>query len=286
MSDASDFFDMNRAPIRIGTLRLKVRDLEGISAFYQAVLGLKVIEAGARSVTLGTGSKPLLTLEGDQKLAPRDPRQPGLFHSAFLLPSRAELARWLTHVAEQRVPLQGASDHNVSEAIYLADPEGNGIEVYADTPLARWRGAGGEVHMTTEPLDLEKLLKAGAGSRWGGFPEDGMIGHLHLQVGDTALADRFYRDVLGLEITTRYPGASFYGSGGYHHHLAGNVWHSRRAQPQEEETAGLDGFSLLLRDADEREAILVRAEGRGIAVDRRPEGAVLHDPWGFAITLN
>ena len=200
MTNATDFFDMNRAPMRIGSFRLKVRDLEGISAFYQSVLGLKVIEAGAQSVTLGTGSKPLLMLEGDQTLAPRDPRQPGLFHSAFLLPSRAELARWLSHVAQQRVPLQGASDHNVSEAIYLADPEGNGIEVYADTPLSIWRGAGGEIHMTTEPLNLEKLLKAGAGSRWAGFPEDGSIGHLHLQVGDTALADRFYRDVLGFEV--------------------------------------------------------------------------------------
>ena len=286
MSDRNDFFDMTGAPMRIGGFRLKVRDLEGTSAFYQKVLGLKVKEADAGKVTLGTGSQALLTLEGDQRLAPRDPRQPGLFHSAFLLPSRAALARWLAHVAEQRVPLQGASDHNVSEAIYLADPEGNGIEVYTDTPPSRWRGAGGDIHMTTEFLDLEQLLAAGDGSPWTGFPEDGRVGHLHLQVGDTRLADRFYRDVLGFEITARYPGASFYGSGGYHHQLAGNVWHSRRAQPQEEETAGLEGFSLVLRDVEERDAILARAEEQAIAVDRHhPEGPLLHDPWGFAITL-
>jgi len=286
VSERNDFFDMNAAPMRIGSFRLKVRDLEETSGFYRKVLGLKVMETETGQVTLGTGSQALLTLEGDPSLAPRDPRQPGLFHSAFLLPSRAALARWLAHVAEQRVPLQGASDHNVSEAIYLADPEGNGIEVYSDTPPSRWRAAEGDIHMTTEFLDLEQLLAAGDDNPWSGFPEDGRVGHLHLQVGDTAIADRFYRDVLGFEITARYPGASFYGSGGYHHQLAGNVWHSRRAQPQEEESAGLDGFSLVLRDRKQRDAILARAEEQAIAVDRRrPEAPVLRDPWGIAITF-
>ena len=143
------------------------------------------------------------------------------------MPTRADLAHWVAHVAEARVRLQGASDHIVSEAFYLADPEGNGIEVYADRPVARWRGADGNIAMTTDPLDVQDLLAAAEGPGWAGFPQNGSIGHVHLQVGDTTAADGFYRDVLGFDIAADYPGASFYGSGGYHHQLAGNIWNSR-----------------------------------------------------------
>jgi len=239
MTTANDYFDMSAAPLRIGTVRLKVRDLDAVSTFYQSVLGLSPIETGNGRITLGTGSTPLLELAGDPSLSPLDPRQAGLFHTAFLMPTRADLARWIAHVAEARVPLQGASDHLVSEALYLADPEGNGIEVYADRPVSRWHGAGGEITMSTDPLDLQDLLKSAEGTEWSGFPEGGSVGHVHLQVGDTGQADRFYRDVLGLDIAARYPGASFYGSGGYHHQLAGNVWNSRRAGRRPEDMAGL-----------------------------------------------
>jgi catechol 2,3-dioxygenase len=169
MSNAAEFFDVAAAPMRIGTVRLKVGDLKAVTAFYQAVLGLGPVARAGRRITLGTGSVPLLTLEGDPALAPSDPRQAGLFHTAFLVPSRGDLARWLAHIAEARVPLQGASDHIVSEAIYLADPEGNGIEVYADRPLSDWRGLNGEIRMSTDPLDRQGLLKAAKGSAWAGF---------------------------------------------------------------------------------------------------------------------
>ncbi len=229
MTTGNDFFDMDTLPLRIGTVRLKVRDLNAVSTFYQSVLGLSPVATGDDRIILGTGDTPLLELEGNAGLSPLEPRQAGLFHTAFLMPTRSDLARWVAHVAKAHVLLQGASDHIVSEALYLTDPEGNGIEVYADRPVSAWHGEDGEIRMSTDPLDLQALLETAEGTEWSGFPEKGSIGHVHLQVGDTGEGDRFYRDVLGLDIAARYPGASFYGSGGYHHQLAGNIWSSRGA---------------------------------------------------------
>jgi catechol 2,3-dioxygenase len=285
MTIAADDFDMTAAPMRIGAVRLKVRDLRAVSAFYQSVLGLTPVATGEARITLGTGGTPLLELVGDPKLAPLDPRQAGLFHTAFLMPTRADLGRWVAHVAEARVPLQGASDHNVSEALYLADPEGNGIEVYADRPVSDWHGESGEIRMSTDPLDVQDLLQNAEGTEWSGFPEAGSVGHVHLQVGDTAEADRFYRDVLGLDIAARYPGASFYGSGGYHHQLAGNVWNSRRVGKRPEGVAGLDAVEIIVRDAADLDAIAARADSAGLASTRNADGLTLHDPWGTALTL-
>lgn len=285
MTGATGFFDMGTAPMRIGKVRLKVRDLDAVSAFYRDVLGLAVMAGDGREAVLGTGRAPLLALQADPALSPRDRRQAGLFHTAFLMPARADLARWLGHAAATGVRLDGASDHLVSEAVYLADPEGNGIEVYADRPVSRWHGADGGIRMATEPLDMHDLLAAGAGTRWTGFPEDGRIGHVHLQVGDTAAADRFYRDVLGFDIAADYPGASFYGSGGYHHQLAGNIWNSRGAAQRPRNMAGLDAVEIVVRDAAGVAAIASRAEGAGIEASRAGEGVTLRDPWGTAITL-
>ena len=285
MTIAADYFDMTAAPMRILAVRLKVRDLRAVSAFYQSVLGLTPVATGEDRITLGTGGTLLLELVGDPDLAPLDPRQAGLFHTAFLMPARADLARWVAHVVEARVPLQGASDHIVSEALYLADPEGNGIEVYADRPVSDWHGESGEIRMSTDPLDLQDLLQSAEGTEWSGFPEAGSVGHVHLQVGDTAEADRFYRDVLGLDVAARYPGASFYGSGGYHHQLAGNVWNSRRASTRPEGMAGLEAVEILVRDAMNVTAIAARADSAGIASTRNADGLTLRDPWGTAITL-
>lgn len=285
MTIATGYFDIKAAPLRIGAVRLKVRDLDAVSGFYQTVLGLSPIETGKRRATLGTGATPLLELEGGSALASLDPRQAGLFHTAFLMPSRADLARWLVHAVATRVPLQGASDHIVSEALYLADPEGNGIEVYADRPVSRWHDESGEIRMSTDPLDVQDLLESAQGTEWRGFPETGSVGHVHLQVGDTIEADSFYRDVLGLDIAARYPGASFYGSGGYHHQLAGNVWNSRRAGKRPERMAGLDAVEILVRDAADLAAIAARAKSAGIESIKDTGGLTLHDPWGTALTL-
>lgn len=285
MTNATNMFDLKAAPMRIGAVRLKVRDLPAISAFYQEILGLSVLQAGDRSATLGTGATPLLHLSGDPSLAERDPRQAGLFHTAFLMPTRADLARWLTFVGKADVPLQGASDHIVSEAIYLPDPEGNGIEFYADRPVSRWRTPEGEIHMTTERIDIQDLLRAAHDSTWTGFPNDGLIGHVHLQVGDTAQAGRFYSGVLGFDVASRYPGASFFGSGGYHHQLAGNVWNSRGAGPRPDGMAGLDAIEIVVPDAAARRAIAKRAEAASVAITRDGDDLNLRDPWGTQINL-
>lgn len=285
MTTQADAFDLAAAPLRIGRVRLRVRDLDTVAAFYRRVLGLDRLASGPDRVTLGTGTTPLLDLVGDARLASRDPRDAGLFHTAFLLPGRADLGRWLRFAIDTRMPLQGASDHIVSEAIYLADPEGNGIEIYADRPPSVWRGSNGEIHMTTEALDSQGLLASAEGRAWTGFPPGGTVGHVHLQVGDTAAADRFYRDVLGFDIASRYPGASFYGSGGYHHQLAGNVWNSRRAGPRPEGAAGLDTVEIVPNDAALRDLILGRAEAAGVEVSMAGDIPVLRDPWGTRIAL-
>lgn len=285
METDTKFFDMRAAPIRIGSVRLKVRDLDGVASFYKSVLGLAQIGCANGSITLGTNSVPLLELVGDPALAPNDRRQAGLFHIAFLMPSRADLARWLSHVAAARVPLQGASDHIVSEAIYLADPEGNGIEVYVDRPESHWHDPDGAIRMSTDPLDAQDLLTAAEGTEWVRFPDDGMIGHVHLQVGDLAEADHFYSGILGLEVATRYPGASFYGSGGYHHQLAGNVWNSRKVGRRPEGMGGLDAVEIIANGIDTLATIAARAESAGIDVNTDRGGMTLHDPWGIAFTL-
>ncbi len=280
-----DHFDHKNAPLRIGRVRLKVRDLEKVAGFYEAVLGLTRLEEGAGSVTLGSATAPLLELAGDPALTPRDRRDAGLFHTAFLLPSRADLGRWLRFAADRRIPLQGASDHIVSEALYLADPEGNGIEIYADRAPSHWRDARGGIHMTTESMDVDGVLGAAEGSEWAGFPEDGFIGHVHLQVGDTGAAEQFYNGVLGFDIASRYHGASFFGSGGYHHHLAGNIWNSRGAGARPQGSAGLDRVEVIVRDAATRDAILARAHDAGLTIEPDGQSATLTDPWGTDIAL-
>lgn len=285
MTTPTDFFDMSAAPMRVGTVRIKVRDLDTVSGFYQSVLGLAEIARNGREATLGQGQAPLLVLEADPALTPGDRRQAGLFHTAFLMPTRADLAHWVGHIREAGVRLQGASDHIVSEAFYLADPEGNGIEVYADRPVARWRGADGNIAMATEPLDVQDLLASATKGGWAGFPESGSIGHVHLQVGDTVAADRFYRDILGFDIAADYPGASFYGSGGYHHQLAGNVWNSRGAARRPQGMAGLDTVEIIVRDAADIEKIAARAQSAGIEPESGAQGTVLRDPWDTAIAL-
>lgn len=285
MRNAGDVFDHSAAPMRIGKVRLKVRDLARVAGFYRDVLGLRQINTGDGRVTLGAQGAPLLDLIGDPALAPNDPRTAGLFHTAFLLPTRADLGRWLAFAMENRIRVSGASDHIVSEALYLSDPEGNGIEIYADRPPSRWLTPTGTVQMATDPLDVEGVLAAAAGTRWKGFPDQGIIGHVHLQVGDTLAAEQFYRDVLGFTLATRYPGASFLGSGGYHHQLAGNIWHSRNAGPRPSGTAGLDAVEVVVRDAADHARILDRAQAAGLGAKVAGRAATLHDPWGTAITL-
>ncbi len=260
------------APVEIGHVALTVNDLAGMADFYRRVLGLEELSGEGGTVRLGVGDRSLLELREDRGARRGSPREAGLFHTAFLLPSRPALAAWLRHAAETRVQLQGASDHLVSEAIYLADPEGNGIEVYADRPRSAWHDAAGRVKIASEALDLNGLSRA-AIAPWAGAPPGTVVGHVHLQVGDVAAAEEFYGGTLGLPVMARYPGASFFGSGGYHHHLAANVWNSRGAGRRSAATTGLAEVGLL-------------ADPEPLAdIAQRTGGATFEDPWGTGFAL-
>lgn len=227
--------------ISIGRVVLTTRDLPAMRDFYQRVLGLTQLSGGGESVTLGAGGRPLVELRED-KAARSHPNEAGLFHTAFLLPTRADLGRWLYHATGLGVRLEGASDHLVSEALYLRDPEGNGIEIYRDRPREEWDITGDQVRMDTLRLDLNALPHDGV---WQGAPEGTTIGHVHLQVGDLVLADGFFTRDLGLTRTFDMPTAGWYGWDGYHHHLAGNIWNSRGAGTRTPGAAGLTQVELL-----------------------------------------
>ncbi len=260
------------APVEVSHVALTVHDLAGMTAFYRQALGLEEVASVPGVSRLGVAGRPLIELRSDPAARKASPREAGLFHTAFLMPDRPALARWLRHAADTGLRLQGASDHLVSEAIYLSDPEGNGIEVYADRPRSAWHDATGAIKMATEALDLNALVQA-ADRPWSAAPEGLVVGHVHLQVGAIAEAEAFYSGVLGLPIMARYPGAAFYGSGGYHHHIATNVWNSRGAGSRNYPATGLAELTLAV-DADALAAI--KAKGRA---DR------MEDPWGTVITL-
>jgi catechol 2,3-dioxygenase len=211
------------------------------------------------------------------------PRAAGLFHTAFLLPNRTDLAQWLLNAADQGVSLQGASDHLVSEAIYLADPEGNGIEVYWDRPSETWAWRDGMVEMSTLALDLNGLVSTVKSRDWSGLPAGSVIGHVHLQVGALEPSDRFYADLLGFDVMTRYPGATFLGSGGYHHHLGTNIWNSRGAPVRSEPTTGLADVEIVT-DAGTFETVRSRLSPEQTA-EATSTRLPLRDPWSTAITV-
>ncbi|WP_312361380.1 VOC family protein [Ensifer sp.] len=273
-------------PAHVDHSHLVVADLPMVSTWYQRIMGLKPLETSASGETLGVGGRPLLTLttSGDARKAPRN--APGLFHTAFLVPNREELGRWLAHAAHNNVGLQGASDHLVSEAIYLADPEGNGIEVYRDRPRSEWNfKPDGTVGMDTLPLNLQALYDEVPKDEWHGMAQGTGIGHIHLQVSDIPEADAFFRDVLGLGLMARYPGASFFGSGKYHHHVAANIWNSRGAPKRETQMTGLSDYTIQFKDATERARAVAKLDTLGIAVDRNGDTYSLVDPWGIGLKL-
>ncbi|WP_082520058.1 VOC family protein [Rhizobium sp. Root1220] len=274
-------------PAYVDHSHLIVRDLGLVSSFYQSMLGLKVLEKTASGEVLGVDGTPLLTLTTgtDVRAAPRNAA--GLFHTAFLMPNRTELARWLRHAANNNVTLDGASDHLVSEAIYLADPEGNGIEIYADRPHEQWKfHQDGQVEMATLRLDLQSLYESAPQDSWNGMADGTAIGHIHLQVGNIPEADTFYRDVLGLKLMARYPGASFFATGDYHHHVAANIWNSRGAGARADGMTGLSDYALRFNDKAALDTAVAKLDELEIKSERRDGGVFLRDPWGIGLTLS
>ena len=272
---------------RPGRVRLQVRDLNRSIAYYEGLLGFRVLERSGGHASLGAygGDDAIVELVENPAAAPV-PRQGrlGLFHFAILLPSRAALGAFLRRLTE-RGERAGASDHLVSEALYLQDPDGLGIEVYADRPRSEWRHRDGQILMATEPLDLEDLGRAAGESEWRGMPAGTTIGHVHLHVGDLARASAFYHATLGLDrVVWSYPGALFLSAGGYHHHLGLNTW-AARAAPAGENDARLLEWELLLPSADAVEAVVTSMGTAGYAVDREGGDALVRDPWGTRLRI-
>ncbi|OWU85373.1 glyoxalase/bleomycin resistance protein/dioxygenase [Oceanicola sp. 22II-s10i] len=234
------------APIHIGTVGLKVRDAERVSRWYQTAVGLRELSRDGAVIRLGAGDVPLLTLTQQEGLLLASRGEAGLFHTAFLLPSRQDLARWIDMAIDEEVPVDGVADHLVSEAIYLTDPEGNGVEIYADTPQETWQWRGGQVEMATDPLDVEGILGTLGPIRlpWTGAPAGTVVGHVHLKVGEAERAARWWVDTLGFDPVRSRGQAVFLSTGGYHHHIAVNEWMSAGAGRRSEGATGLDFVEL------------------------------------------
>jgi len=239
--------------LRIGSVELAVSDLPRSIDFYERVLGLPVSSSDLDAARLGPEpQRPALALSGIARSTPVPPASTGLFHVAWLHPSRAALAATVRRVVGQRWPLEGASDHGVSEALYLSDPDGLGIEIYVDRPREQWeRPADGRgVRMVTLPLDLEDLLAQDVGGAAPAMSPETTIGHVHLKVSDVPRASAFYGGALGFEEQATLPSAAFFSAGGYHHHVGLNSWQSRGAGAAPDTAPGLRQVRFELRDGD------------------------------------
>lgn len=271
---------------RIGRVRLQVADLDRSVGYYTQVLGFRVgtLEGGIATLHAGEGTPALVELRERRGAAPVPRRGAfGLYHFAILLPTRAALGQFVGHLAQLGLRF-GAADHLVSEAIYLTDPDGLGVEVYRDRPREDWRTRGRELAMATEPLDLGALVDEAAETMWTGAPAGTVIGHMHLHVGDLARSDAFYHEALGFDRTVwGYPGASFLAAGGYHHHLGTNTWSPGPAAREDE--ARLIDWALHLPDEADRDAAAASVRSAGYGVERTDEGWTLADPWGTQLKL-
>ncbi len=229
----------------IDHVTLKVQDLERSIQFYQNVIGFKILEKTTSEAKLtANGTNALLTLVQPDPISPKEMRRTGLYHFALLLPSRKDLANWLKHTLEHQFPLQGASDHKVSEAIYLSDPDGNGIEVYRDRPSEDWL-KNGEVSMDTLPLDAEELLSHCSVDGWHGLPEKTIMGHIHLHVSDISEARDFYVNLLGFDVVMSYGSqALFLSTNQYHHHIGLNTWNGTGVSAPSENSVGMQDFTI------------------------------------------
>jgi catechol 2,3-dioxygenase len=271
-------------PLHIGAVGLAVRDLDKVTDFYRRAIGLEVQDRTDGVVRLGAGDATFVELTHRPDAKPDDPRTAGLFHTAFLMPTRKDLAQWVVQAARESVPLSGYSDHAVSEAFYLDDPEGNGIEVYSDRPPETWQWTGNDLKITTDPLDVDDLLhSADARTTYNGAPAGMRIGHIHLRVGDVTTAESFYIGRVGLDVTRRRGGAAFMSSGRYHHHLATNVWHSNGAGPRDPDRAGLSWYAFAADNAATRDAVAARLREAGVPVTAIANGVEAQDPWGTRI---
>ena len=263
----------------VGAVTLGVRDIEKTTQFYNQAIGLDILDTETKQVRLGVDGTPLVILEHrpDGKAYPM---APGLYHLALLLPSRGALGQWLEQYSKKGYRLTGVADHLVSEALYLDDSEGNGIEIYRDRPREDWTYRNGELVMDTLALDMYALLEDGLDAEFTGMLEGTKMGHVHLKVNDLMQTEDFYRDVVGFDVTTGIPSARFLSAGGYHHHIGMNTWQSKGAKPRPKDALGLIAYQVILPDKAALDAHLEALSESGIQVDQTGEFPQLTDPSG------
>jgi catechol 2,3-dioxygenase len=271
----------------VGAVHLTVSELERSLDYYRDEIGLAVLEQGGGEASLGVDGRELLHLVEERGAQPSDGFT-GLYHFALLLPQRTDLATWLAHAARDRVGMTGMSDHFVSEALYLRDPDGHGIEIYWDRPREGWEGQVAE-RMTTLPLDTRSLLGElddPVGTAFDGLPDGTVMGHVHLKTAEIASTVEFYKGVLGFALMAQLgPMAAFLAAGGYHHHLGANTWESRGAPAPPSGSAALRRATILLPDKAEQERLAARVSDSGRPVEDDSDGPLVRDPSGIALVL-
>jgi catechol 2,3-dioxygenase len=274
------------ASLRLGPVHLTVSDLDRSIAFYERSIGLQLARREGAGAALGAGGEDLLVLTEEPDARPAG-RHAGLYHFALLHPSRLELARAAQRLIETETPVSGASDHKISEAIYLPDPDGNGIELAADRSREHWGDLGDPTsHGGPEPLDMASLMAMVSGAPLEERASDGLrVGHLHLHVGDVEGALGFWRDLIGFEVMTRFPSAAFISAGGYHHHLGLNTWRGEGVGPMPAGSVGLRHWTIVLDSTGDVAAVAARLEAAGAPVEREPDGLRTRDPWNNAVLV-
>ncbi|RDW19029.1 glyoxalase [Oceanobacillus arenosus] len=279
------FFE--KPSIYVGQVNINVTNLERSITYYRDFMGFKVIDqSNDRAVLSADGKTPLLTIEQPAGVLPKEERTTGLYHFAILLPSRADLSAFLKHIIQATGGQMrlGASDHYVSEALYFDDPDGNGIEIAHDRLASEWSWADSIVDMATVALDGDSLL-AETNQEWKGMPENTLMGHIHLHVSDLDKADTFYMKGLGFNITTKFPGALFTSTNGYHHHIGLNTWNGVGAKAPAKNSVGLNWFTLMFPDEATRAGIIEQLQQVGATVVREQDYYVTEDPSGNVIQL-
>ena len=236
--------------IFVNQIRLKVEDIERSIEFYTKIMGFNILNREGKEVILtADGINPIITIVEPENVVPKLPRRTGLYHFALLLPSRFHLGLFLKHIREEGYPIIGGSNHGVSEAIYLEDPDENGIEVYRDIDSREWKHNGNQINMVTDPLDYNGIVAETGGEKWDGIPKETIIGHIHLHVGDLDEAKRFYCDGLGFDLVMKMANSAlFISSVGYHHHIGLNIWNGRNAEPLPDNSVGMKYFTIIFPD--------------------------------------